>query len=328
MTVLVTGSAGHLGEACMRLMRARGVPCRGMDLKASAYTDVIGSVADEAMMRREVGAANAVIHTATLHKPHVATHSRQQFVDTNISGTLAVLEAAAEADVPVVMTSTTSVYGHALRPAPGEPAAWIDETVTPRPRNIYSMTKRAAEDLCELFARRGAAVLVLRMARFFPEDDDSRAARDAFDQENLKVNELLYRRVDIADGAEACLLAVANAPAIGFDRFVISATTPFGRGDAEALGRDPGPVLARLVPEFADLFRERGWRLPERFDRVYDNALARDRLGWAPAHDFRSAVAALAKGERPFSALTYEIGAKGYHDRIFEDGPFPVEEDA
>ena len=37
---------------------------------------------------------DVIIHAATLHKPHVATHSRQAFVDTNVSGTLAVLEAA------------------------------------------------------------------------------------------------------------------------------------------------------------------------------------------------------------------------------------------
>ena len=41
----------------------------------------------------------AVFHTATLHKPHVATHSRQDFVATNITGTLNLLEEAVAAGV-------------------------------------------------------------------------------------------------------------------------------------------------------------------------------------------------------------------------------------
>ena len=64
----------------------------------------------------------AVYHAATLHKPHVATHSRQDFVDTNITGTLNLLEEAVAAGVEAfVFTSTTSVFGDALTPPPGLP---------------------------------------------------------------------------------------------------------------------------------------------------------------------------------------------------------------
>lgn len=94
----------------------------------------------------------AVLHTATLHKPHVATHPRQDFVDTNVTGTLCLLEEAASAGVTAfVYTSTTSTFGEALRPPAGAPAAWVTEDVEPVPRNIYGVTKTAAEDLCELF---------------------------------------------------------------------------------------------------------------------------------------------------------------------------------
>ena len=97
----------------------------------------------------------AVIHAATLHKPHVATHARQDFVDVNVSGTLTLLEEAVRAGVGAfVFTSTTSTFGSALTPAAGEPAAWVTEEVAPVPRNIYGVTKLAAESLCELFARK------------------------------------------------------------------------------------------------------------------------------------------------------------------------------
>ncbi|WP_433985103.1 NAD-dependent epimerase/dehydratase family protein [Tunturiibacter empetritectus] len=127
-----------------------------------------------------------------LHEPsHVATHSRQEFVDTNITGTLNLLEAAVSAGVKsFVYTSTTSVFGDALVPPPGLPAAWITEEVTPVPENIYGVTKAAAEDLCQLFHRnQDLPCIVLRTSRFFPEEDDNKEVRGAFSEENLKANE-------------------------------------------------------------------------------------------------------------------------------------------
>lgn len=91
MTILVTGSAGHLGEAILRTLRGSGSPARGLDLKPSPFTDAVGSIVDADFVRRQMAGVTAVIHTATLHKPHVATHSRQDFVDTNVSGTLNLL---------------------------------------------------------------------------------------------------------------------------------------------------------------------------------------------------------------------------------------------
>ena len=182
--------------------------------------------------------ADAVLHTATLHKPHVGTHARQEFVDTNVTGTLVLLEEAVAAGVGAfVHTSTTSAFGRALVPAEGEPAAWITEDVVPRPRNIYGATKVAAEDLCELVARdHHLPCLVLRTARFFPEPDDIEQVRSGYADANAKLNELLYRRIDLADVVSAHLAALAQAPRIGFARYVVSATTPFAPAD---LGRAP-----------------------------------------------------------------------------------------
>ncbi|MED5815403.1 NAD-dependent epimerase/dehydratase family protein [Mycolicibacterium sp. 050232] len=53
---------------------------------------------------------DVVLHTATLHKPQLAFVPGQAFVDTNVSGTLALLEAAADAGVRAfVMSSSTTV---------------------------------------------------------------------------------------------------------------------------------------------------------------------------------------------------------------------------
>ena len=104
------------------------------------------------------------------------------------------------------MTSTTSAFGDALKPPIGAPAAWIDERVAPVPKNIYGVTKTAAEDLCQLFHRNeGLASIVLRTSRFFPEEDDDPEARIAYADDNAKANEYLFRRVAIEDVVEAHL---------------------------------------------------------------------------------------------------------------------------
>ena len=326
MTLLVTGSAGHLGEGLMRELRATGRDAVGIDIKPSPFTDHVGSITDRDFVRRRMQGVRAVIHAATLHKPHVATHPHQDFIDTNISGTLALLEEAVAAGVEAfVFTSTTSTFGAALTPAPDEPAAWIDEAVSPIPKNIYGVTKLSAEQLCELFYRkRRLPVLVLRTSRFFPEPDDSIDVRNGFSTLNAQANELLYRRVDIADAVEAHLLAVARAKAIGFGRYIISATTPFTRDDLPELRRDAGAVMARHFPQAAALYASRGWRMFPQVDRVYVNALAREQLGWRPRHDFAQVLDALKRGEDFRSPLAEAVGSKGYHDTVFEEGPYPV----
>lgn len=315
MRIVVTGSSGHLGEALVQALARDGHDVVGLDLLASETTHAVGSIGDRALLRRLLAGADAVVHAATLHKPHVATHSRQQFIDTNITGTLAVLEEAVAARVSrVVFTSTTSAFGQALSPPPGAPAAWITEAVAPVPKNIYGATKTAAEDLCQLVAKdHHLPVLVLRTSRFFPEEDDVPEVASAWDDANLKANELLHRRVDLEDVVDAHRLALERAPALGFAKYVISATTPFSPDDLPALRADAPRVVARLFPAYDALYRARGWRMFDGIDRVYVNARARAELGWRPRWDFARALECLARGEEPRSALGRSVGAKGYH---------------
>jgi len=269
----------------------------------------------------------AVFHAATLHKPHVATHSRQEFVDTNITGTLNLLEAAVSAGVKsFIYTSTTSVFGDALVPPTGAPAAWITEDVVPVPKNIYGATKAAAEDLCQLFHRnQGLACLVLRTSRFFPEEDDNREMRAAFSDQNLKANEYLYRRVDIEDVVSAHMLAAERAPALGFRKYIISATTPFLQDDLGRLRNDVLGVMRRRFPDYEATYQRLGWKMFSGIDRVYVNERARRELAWVPKHDFSSILRLLNAGTDFRSDLAREVGSKGYHDQVFSHGPYPVD---
>jgi nucleoside-diphosphate-sugar epimerase len=315
MRVLVTGSSGHLGEALARTLRDAGHEAVGLDAIPSPFTSIVGSIVDRANVRRCMRGVDAVLHAATLHKPHVATHSRQAFVDTNVTGTLNLLEEAMAAGVGAfVFTSTTSAFGAALTPPAGAPAVWVTEDVKPVPRNIYGTTKVAAEDLCELFHRdHGLACLILRTSRFFPEEDDSAATREAYDGDNVQANEYLYRRVDIEDVAAAHLLAMEKASSIGFGRYIVSATTPFSRDDLRDLRVNAPLVVGRRVPGYEAEYARRGWRMFPEIERVYVNERARRELGWQPRYDFRYVLDRLEAGADPRSPLARAVGSKGYH---------------
>ncbi len=327
MRFLVTGSAGHLGEALVRTLREAGHDVVGLDIIETPFTTDLGSIVDRSVVRRCMKGVQAVIHAATLHKPHVVTHSRQDFIDTNITGTLNLLEEATVAGVAsFVLTSTTSVFGNALVRPPGAPAAWITEDTVPIPKNIYGVTKAAAEDLCQMFrGKHGLACIILRTSRFFPEEDDDKAARQDYSDDNIKANEFLFRRVDVADAVSAHLLAVERAPTIGFGRYLISATTPFLPDDLPTLGIDAPAVVRKHVPDFEAEYRRREWSMFPTIDRVYVNSLARDELGWRPRCDFRHVIDRLRSDQDPRSPLAQLVGSKGYHSEEFEEGPYPVD---
>lgn len=327
MRVLVTGSAGHLGEALVRTLRAEDGAVTGLDLLESPFTDHVGDIRDVEFVERCVDGHDVVMHCATLHKPHVATHSQRAFVETNVIGTVNVLEAALARGVScVIFTSTTSVYGGVFAGEPSDAATWVTEDFAPKPKNIYGITKRAAEDVCELFHRtRGLPIVVLRTSRFFPEDDDDARVRRDYENRNLKANEFLYRRLDVSDNVDAHLLAAERGPDLGFRRYILSATTPFTEEHLERLAGDAPGVVRELCPGYEAEYERRGWKMAPHIDRVYVNRRARDELGWRPRYDFQHVLDRLRNDDDVLSPLAAEIGCKGYHAESFEEGPYPVE---
>jgi UDP-glucose 4-epimerase len=256
--------------------------------------------------------------------PALTRHGAEQSPD--ITGTLQLLEVAVAARVKsFIYISTTSVFGSALSSDGGDAAVWVTEELSPRPKNIYGVTKLTAETLCELTHRaHGLPILILRTSRFFPEEDDNPAIRRDYATTNAQANEMLYRRIDIEDAVSAALLALEKAPALGFGRYIISATTPFSATDGRILGQDAPGVVRRLFPECEPLFAAQGWKLFPRIDRVYVNQRARDELGWSPHYDFQHVLDCLAQGSDFRSTLAREVGSKGYHDKEFREGPYPV----
>jgi nucleoside-diphosphate-sugar epimerase len=308
MRVLLTGSSGWLGRFLAPRLRAAGHEVTGLDVAAGANTNVVGSVADRALVERTFAehGIEAVIHAGALHKPDIVRYPAEAFTAVNVEGTRNLLEAAiAAGNDRFVFTSTTSLMiseqVSAGKAAGAIRAFWLDEDFGPlAPRNIYGATKLAAERLCrEAHERHGMAVLILRTGRFFPEDDDTHRQPSG---ENLKANELLHRRLTVEDAADAHVVALEKAPALGLDTFILSAPPPFARADAEELIRDAPAVIARLFPEAPHLYAERGWSLPASIDRVYDSSRAERLMGFRCRTDFGAVLEALPAGrDLPFA---------------------------
>ena len=303
MNILVTGSSGWLGQTLVPRLARDGHKVVGLDPEPGATTSVVGSVVDRALVRRVIRdeGITAVVHAAARHKPHIETHDNSEFVAVNVQGTLNLLEEAVAPGSPVerfVFTSTTSLMiSQEIRDGKAgsaKEAVWIDETMAPlRPRNIYGVTKLAAEELCRLFNHlHGLPVLVLRTSRFFPEEDDM-AHAIVQSGENTKANEFLFRRLSVEDAAEAHVVALAKAKEIGFDTFIVSAPTPFTRDDCHDLITDAPAVVARLFPEYRTLYGRRDWTMFDTIDRVYDAGKAERVLGFRCRTGFAEILAGL-----------------------------------
>lgn len=301
MNILVTGSSGWLGQTLVPRLRCDGHTVVGLDPEPGGTTDIVGSVVDRALVRATIRdrRIEAIVHAAARHKPHIETHDNSEFVAVNVQGTLNLLEEAVEAGVGrFVFTSTTSLMiSQKIRDGKSggaKEAVWIDETMAPlQPRNIYGVTKLAAEDLCRLFHQlHRLPIVVLRTSRFFPEEDDM-AHAIAQSSENTKANEFLFRRLSVEDAAEAHVVALQKAPEIGFDTFIISATPPFRPADCRELIVDAPAVVVRYFPDYRAKYEKRGWTMFDTIDRVYDANKARRVLGFTCRTNFRQVLDAL-----------------------------------
>ena len=276
MRVLVTGSSGQLG-AVISSMLSKKHSVIGVDSLSGKYTSHVGDITDHDFILTVTKNVEIIIHTCSLHAPHLKTHSSEEFIDTNIKGTLNLLKSAIQNKIRrFVYTSTTSLYGHAM--VSTEQAVWVTEDLMPRPRDIYDVTKIAAEGLCEIYANNYDLICIsLRVSRYFPESD------------YLMTVYRLYRGVDVRDAATAHILAM-TAEKKGYEVLNISALPPFSRNETYDLLHDAPNVLLRHFPDIDKLFAKKGWELPKCIDRVYSIDKAKKIINYCPSFNFNTLI--------------------------------------
>ena len=268
----MTGSSGQLG-AVISSMLSKEHSIIGVDFIPGKYTSHVGDITDHEFVLSVTRNVEIIIHTCSLHAPHLKTHSSEEFISTNINGTLNLLKSAIENKIRrFVYTSTTSLYGHAM--VSTKQAVWVTEDLLPRPRDIYYVTKIAAEDLCEIYANNyDLPCISLRVSRYFPESDYMLAIYR------------LYRGVDVRDAATAHILAT-TVEMKGYEVFNISALSPFSRDETYELLHEAPSVLLRHFPNINKLFAKKGWKLPKSIDRVYSIDKAKKILNYRPSFNF------------------------------------------
>ena len=275
MKIILTGSSGRIGRAIFASL-AGAHEVVGVDRNAFSTTRVTGDCADEALMRPLLEGADAIIHTAGPHAPHVGEVPDEEFTRINVEATGKLYQWALEAGAKrFLYTSTTALYGHAI--AKGA-CTWVDENTTPQPKSIYHSTKLAGEEQLEALATANLPVRVLRMSRCFPESAPQMATYR------------LHRGIDARDVGEGHAKALAHeGPA--FARFILSGATPFTREDCGGLAADAPSIIRARAPKLAEAFGARGWELPRSIDRVYDPGAAQKELGWQSRWGWEEVIA-------------------------------------
>lgn len=274
MKVLVTGSSGRLGRAIIELLRFKKIDCIGLDLVLSKTTDLLADIRNRKEIFRIVKNANHIIHTAAVHGKHMDMNvPRIDFVETNILGTLNLLDASVSSGVKsFIYTSTTSIYGKSMENKLS--AVWVDEGLPAIPRDIYDITKLTAENLCrDYFEKDHLNGCVLRVSRFMDEPKNDIA------------NYRLYRGLDERDGADAHWLAL-NKQFKTFEVFNISNDTPFKRTDLRNLKKNPKRVILKYYPVSEDIYESNKWKFPKSIDRVYSIDKAKRILKYRPKNNF------------------------------------------
>ncbi len=182
---MITGTSGRVGSALAASSAPDGERIVGVDRQPGPFTTVVGDLSSIGLSPA-IANCDTLIHCAALHAPHLADHSRADFVAANVTATERLCDAAHEAGVfRLVFISTTSVYGHALKDEAA--AAWVTEDLKPGPRDIYDETKLLAEQVVEKAHNANLTTTTLRLARCYPE-----TPRDT-------VVNRLYRGLDMRD---------------------------------------------------------------------------------------------------------------------------------
>src|ERR1022692_4535208 len=298
--VAVTGAEGFIGSHLVEALVRRGHRVRAMVLynmfSSHGWLDVLdadimdqvdvvfGNVCDPASVRQVVEGAAVVYHLAALGSVPYSYCAPRSFVDTNVIGTLHVLEAVRACRTPrLVHTSTSETYGTA-RTVP------ISEAHVLQAQSPYAASKIAADKLAESYHLSfGTPVVTLRPFNTFGPRQSARAVIPAIiiqlaaGSHQLKLGALAPTRdfSFVTDTAQA-FLTVGEAPASA----VLGEVFNVGRGTDVSIGQ-LAEDIAGLMGISADIVEDPQRLRPkdsEVMRLVCDAAKLRERTGWEPRY--------------------------------------------
>ena len=301
-TILVTGADGFMGSHLTEALVRQGCKVRALvhynsfnswgwlencdqDVKGQ-FEVFAGDIRDPHGVKEAMKGCDAVLHLAALVAIPYSYHSPNTYVDTNIKGTLNVLQAAREIGVnKVVHTSTSEVYGTA-RFVP------ITEDHPLQGQSPYSATKIAADQLAHSFyASFGLPVVIVRPFNTYGPRQSARAViptiitQIANGQRQIKLGAVLPTRDFnyVADTVAGFIAALESDKGVG-EVINLGSNFEISIGDtAQAIAEVMGCSIEiitdeqRLRPEKSEV--ERLWA---------SNSKARELLGWQPQYAGRS----------------------------------------
>jgi dTDP-glucose 4,6-dehydratase len=304
MNVLVTGGAGFIGSSYVRMIRRRNPADLVVNVDALTYAGNLENLRDlegdakHLFVRADIRDGAAMANLIRQHRVEAVVNfaaeshvdrsilSADPFLQTNVGGTLSLLEAARSAGVRrFLQVSTDEVYGSL------GPTGAFEETTPISPRSPYSASKAAADHFVMAFHHtHGMDVVITRCSNNygpfqFPEKLIPLMILNAFDGKPLPVyGDGLYVRdwIHVEDHCEAIALCLESG--VSGEVYNIGA-------ENERPNLDVIRAILRLTGRDESLLRQ----VPDRpgHDRRYamNSRKVREALGWKPRHDFDQGLA-------------------------------------
>lgn len=278
MNVVVTGSAGKIGQEAVAVLKRAGHTVHPWDLKADLATQT--AAVDCTDFGQVLGALigmdpahpvpDAIVHLAGIPAPGLAP-DHTTFADDTLA-TYNVLAAAGKLGIKrVIWASSETLFGLPFTTLPD--AVPLPETAPLRPEWSYSLSKKMGESMADEFVRwhEGLVIVSLRFSNVVAEADYPQLLAMQSEPAQRKVN--LWSYIDARDAGEACRLAV-EAPLSGHEVVTIAA--------ADTLLPVPTAQLLSTYFPTVPVTQE----LSE-FQSLLSGAKAHELLGFRPAHSWR-----------------------------------------
>lgn len=303
--VLVTGADGFIGSHLVEALMAHGCSVRAfvfynsfnswgwldtLPIEQQRHLDIFsGDIRDPNGVREASKGCDVVFHLAALIGIPFSYHSPDSYVDTNIKGTLNVLQAARQYDIErVLVTSTSEVYGTAQYVP-------INEKHPYQGQSPYSATKIGADRLAESFFRSfETPVVIVRPFNTYGPRQSARAVIPTIITQLLSGESLLKlgsmaptRDFNYVKDTAQAFIALAEADGVVGEEINVATGTEHSVGDvARMLIEQLNPAGEievedeRLRPEKSEVFRLLG-----------DNTKITSMTRWRPQYDLSSGIA-------------------------------------